>query len=152
MSDEAKEQRLLDILSSQLPDVFSGMEPKQIESVQIARGSGFPTPDQIWQSTDGQTVPASWSHVEGYGFRILTNGGVRFFPTTNWPIVRIYPSSRADHLATTIHDPYRHPGQRITRTLVRYPTLGNVAALWLLNDVEVPVELTPAFIDTAESE
>ena len=150
MSDP-KEMRLIEVINDVAPDVLGDMEPQKIQPVQIARGSGFPTPDQIWQSTDGQTVPASWNHVEGYGFRILTSGGLRFFPTTNWPIVRIYPSSRADHLATTIHDPYRHPGQRITRTLVRYPTLGNVAALWLLGDVEVPVELTPAFVDTAES-
>ena len=145
MNDDQMEKRLIEVINEVAPDVLGDLEPQSIEPVQIKRDSGFPMPNEIWQSTDGQTVPASWNQIEGYAFRIEADGALRRFATTNWPIVCIYPSDREDHLAVTLHDPYRHPGQRITRTLVRYPRIDNVAALVLLNVVEVPVELTPEY-------
>ena len=151
MSDD-KEKRLIELINENVPDVLGDMQPQQIQPVSVARDDGsFPMPNAIWNSTDGGIVPGSWSLIDGYAFRIGSDGGLRWFGTTSQPICRIYPHTRADALAVVIYDPYRMPGQRLSRVLIRYPSLTNVRGLQLSDGSEVLVELTPQFVDTAES-
>ena len=144
---EVAERRLIEVVDEMLPGVFTAEELERDDDIWMMRSvdTSFPEPDVLFVSLDGQTIPSDWYAIREFGVRHGGSSEMHWYRTDTERIVRIYPSSRPDHLAVTLIPKRNHPGARWTETLVRFISPEKIDAIKLVSGRKVLVSIAPAF-------
>ena len=150
---EVAERRLIEVVDEMLPGVFTAEELERGDEIWLMRSvdTSFPEPDVLFVSLDGQTIPSDWYAIREFGVRHGGSSEMHWYRTDTERIVRIYPSSRPDHLAVTLIPKRNHPGMRCTETLIRFVSPEKINALKVEGGPVIPVQIAPAFQVRGES-